>query len=121
MKRTFSILALALGLLLAACQNVPTVAPHGDYFTGQVYGIARGFNAFIRVDLTLVDGIIVDVDISKVQGVETSGWWEAPFREAPGIIIAGNSVELDTISGATDTTRGIRDAGREALARIPAP
>jgi len=127
MNRKISILGLALvlalGLLFAACQSqdVATAAPHGDNFTGQVYGIARGFSAFIRVDLTLVDGMIVDVGINKVQGSETTGWWETPFRDAPGIIISGNSVELDTIAGATDTTRGIRDAGREALARISAP
>ena len=123
---------LALLLLLGACQNAPPAAPapslpenpreapHGD-FTGQVYGIARGFSAFIRVELTLVDGIIVGVDISKVQGSETGGWWEVPFREAPVLIIAGNSVELDTIAGASETTRGIREAGRAALAQIPTP
>ena len=114
------VLVLAFALLFAACRNVPTVTPHGDYFTGQVYGIARGFSAFIRVDLTLVDGIIVGVDISKVQGAETGGWWEVPFRDAPGIIIENNSAELDTIAGATDTTMGIRDAARQALAQIPA-
>jgi len=123
MKRKLSVfvLILALGLLFASCQSGPSITPHGDYFTGQVYGIARGFMAFIRVDLTLVDGIIVEVDISKAQGAETGGWWEVPFRDAPGLIIAANSAEIDTIAGATDTTRGIREAAREALAQIPAP
>jgi len=117
---------LALSLLLTVCQNVPVANnpqaavadPYGD-FTGQVYGIARGFGAFIRVELKLVDGMITEVDISKVQGSETGGWWEAPFRDAPARIIAANSVEVDTISGASETTRGIREAGREALSKIP--
>jgi len=127
-KIPYFVFALALLLLLGACQNAPAAAPaenpraapHGD-FTGQVYGIARGFSAFIRVELTLADGIIVAVDISKAQGSETGGWWEAPFRDAPAIIIERNSVELDTLSGASDTTKGIREAGRAALAEIPSP
>jgi len=118
---------LAVSLLIAACQTpraqaepVAAVAPpHGDNFTGQVYGIARGFSAFIRVDLRLVNGMIVEVDISKAQGNETGGWWEAPFREAPVFMIARNSPEVDTIAGATDTTRGIREAARAALYQIP--
>jgi fumarate reductase flavoprotein subunit len=122
------VLVLALCLLLSACQNapagnqaaIPVADPYGD-FTGQVYGIARGFSAFIQVNLGLVDGMIVEVDINKAQGSETGGWWEVPFREAPVLIIAGNSVELDTIAGASETTRGIREAGRAALAQIPTP
>jgi len=126
---------LAVSLLFFACQTqrepaaatTPPAAaaatvvlpPHGDNFSGQVYGIARGFSAFIRVDLTLVDGRIVDVYISKAQGAETGGWYEVPFRDAPGVMIATNSAEVDTIAGATDTTRGIRYAARDALGQIP--
>jgi len=114
--------SLALSLFIIACQTPRGSAaapPHGEGFTGTVYGIARGFSAFIRVDLTLVDGMIVEVTISKAQGNETGGWWETPFAEAPAIMIATNSAEVDTIAGATDTTRGIREAAREALSRIP--
>jgi len=125
MKRKIQglILVFALCLLFSACQSTQAAnlqaEPHGD-FTGQVYGIARGFSAFIRVDLTLVNGMIVGVDISKAQGNETGGWWEVPFRDAPGIIIERNSAEVDTIAGATDTTRGIREAAKAALTQIPA-
>jgi fumarate reductase flavoprotein subunit len=42
------------------------------------------------------------------------------IAQAPAIIVSRNSVELDTISGASYTTRGIKAAGLAALEKISA-
>ena len=115
---------LALSLLLISCPMEYEIPGgdeglvHGDYFTGPVYGIARGFNAQIRVDLDLTNGRITEVEISKYRGAETTGWYEEPFRMARLIILQTNNVEFDTLASATRTTNGIRNAGRAALAQI---
>ena len=121
-----ALVILILSLLFTACPQefdpFGAVNPDGFHnFTGSVFGVARGFLADIRVDLTLEDGFIVAADIRKVSGRESPGWYEVPFNIAPGLIVARNSVELDTIAGATRTTLGIVNAGREALAKIPLP
>jgi hypothetical protein len=126
LSRTVLVIAcLVFGLLITSCPleyqfGGDVQGPHGDYFTGHTYGVARGFNAEIRVDLHLANGIIYDAAVEKVRGAETTGWWEEPFRLAPLLIVQTNSVELDGMGGPTvrSTIGGIRNAGRAAIARL---
>ena len=105
--------ALILSLLLSACiiESDPfaggAINTEGYHnYTGTVFGTAQGFKSTIRVDLTLVDGFITEADIYSVSGSETPGFASA-LTLAPSIMVHRNSVELDTLAGASITTRGI--------------
>ena len=127
MTRKYSRLALvllALSLLFTACPHefdLQVTEAHGDFY-GTVFGTAQGWSSLIRVDLTFERGIIVDAYVRSVPGTgtETAIYARALGMAGP-IIVATNSVELDRLAGATVTTRAIVDAGREALAKVPAP
>ena len=91
---------LALSLLFTACPvefdpRGAVADAHGD-FSGTVFGSARGWSSTIRVDLTFVDGIIVDAYVRSVPGTgtETPGFARALDLAGP-IIEATNNVELD--------------------------
>ena len=86
-------------------------------FTGTVTGTARGYAPGVEVTLTLVNGLITEVvlDLSR----ETAAFARTPGRDAPGMIIAMNSTNIDTIAAASETCRGIREAGKQALLKIP--
>ncbi|MCL2381879.1 MAG: FAD-dependent oxidoreductase [Treponema sp.] len=120
-----AVVVLALSLLFTACPTEfnpfgEITGSHNDH-TGWVYGIARGFSSDIRVDLRLENGFIKEATVRSVAGRESPGWYQGPFNMAPLLIVARNSVELDTLAGASRTTQGIVNAGRAALAGIPPP
>ena len=125
MNRKLSI-CLALGfimfcLVLSACfvEYDPMENMHDPYgtYSGTVDGTAAGFGGEVKVVLTLKNGLI---DEAVVTGPgESKGYGADAVTAAPAIIKATNSVELDTLSGATKTTDAIVAAGRAALAKIP--
>ena len=86
-------------------------------FSGTVSGTARGHSPGVEVTLTLVNGIITEVELNLSR--ETAAFARTPGREAPGLIIEMNSTNIDTIAGATETSDGIREAGKQALLKIP--
>ena len=58
-------------------------------------------------------------DMSGGTPNESKGYGAVAVATAGKIIVATNSVELDTISGASATTKAIGTAGKAALAKIP--
>jgi len=131
MTRKLSGITLVICLLFSACfvefeppgsgGSVNTEG-YGD-FTGSVFGTARGYHSDIKVTLTFESGKIVKADIISVPGTgsESENFGVIAMKQAPAIIVARNSVELDALSGATITTNAIVAAGRAAIANIPAP
>ena len=85
-------------------------------FTGTVEGTAMGYGGTITVTLTLENGKIVNAEVKGPS--ETAGIGSVAVKNAPAIIVKKNSVELDTISGASVTTAGIVAAGKAALDKI---
>jgi hypothetical protein len=76
----------------------------------------------VKISLILKDGYITEVDLSG-SGYQTPGLGTNVIIQAPEIIIATNSVEIkpDAITGpsASITRLGVRDAGKQALNKIP--
>ena len=115
------VLLLAVCLAFTACfvesdpeEDVNTTS-YGN-FTGVVEGTAMGYGGVITVTLTLDNGKIVNAVVKGPS--ETAGIGSVAVKNAPAIIIKKNSVELDTISGASVTTAGIVEAGKAALDKI---
>ena len=104
MKR-ISALLIALVMMLAM---VPAMAE-----TVTAEGTAQGFGGNVTVTLTLENGVIVD---AKAEGAdETPGIGTPALEQRPAAMVAGNTVNVDTVSGATFTSNGVIAAAKAAL------
>ena len=116
----FFIIVLTLSLILSACivEYDPTLNMHPAYGTasGTATGSAQGFGGAVTVTLTLEDGYITRAIVKGPN--ESAGYGAVAVANAGEIIEAINSVELDTLSGATKTTNAIKEAGLSALSQI---
>lgn len=85
----------------------------GNYLDGTYTGEAEGFGGTVSVEVTVSDGSITGVDIVSADG-EDGAYLTMAEGIIPAIIEAQTS-EVDTISGATFSSGGIRDAAAQAL------
>ncbi|MBB1094667.1 FMN-binding protein [Limosilactobacillus sp. BG-MG3-A] len=77
--------------------------------------LGNGFSAYggeLEVLLTYQDNKIQDLQVTKHHESEMGQW---ALDELPGKIIAANSADVDGITGATATSRAIKDATTDAL------
>ena len=86
----------------------------GAYKDGLYYGSATGFAGPIKVKVVITDGKIASVEI-----VETSDGssYISKASSITGKIVASQSTNVDTVSGATYSSVGIINAVRNALAQ----
>ncbi len=90
---------------------VPTV--QGNFKDGVYEGTGKGNNGDITVEVTVEGGNIVSV-VLKEHG-ETGGIYEAAEKGVVEEMIAGQTADVDTVSGATNTSKGIIEAVTAAL------
>ena len=77
-------------------------------------GTGKGFAADIKVTVTLADdGSIVDVVVDECN--DTPGVCDLALEKIPADMKALNSINVDTVSGATFTSKGILEAAKNAL------
>ena len=94
-----------LAVSLAACSGTKSVS-------GEYTGTAKGMSD-VTVTLTLKDSIITDV---KAEGPgETDGIGTKALESLPAAMVEGNTLNVDSISGATVTSDAIKAAAAEAL------
>ncbi len=85
----------------------------GRYQDGVYKGTADGFGGTISVSVTVEHGEIADISILSADGEDGTY-----LEMASGIIdeiIDAQSAEVDTVSGATFSSTGIKNAVKEAL------
>ena len=85
----------------------------GSYTDGIYQGTATGFGGDITVEVTITDGRIASVDILSA---EDSAYLTMATDIIPEILDA-QSADVDTISGATFSSTGIKNATAQALAK----
>ena len=90
---------------------VPTV--QGNFKDGVYEGTGKGNNGDITVEVTVEGGNIVSVALK--QHGETEGIYEAAEKGVIQDIIANQTHEVDAVSGATNTSKGIMEAVAAAL------
>ncbi|SFG14613.1 flavocytochrome c [Oribacterium sp. WCC10] len=99
-----------------AAQTSAVAQEAGTAVSGTFEGTAVGMGGEsnpVKVSLTLTDGKISDV---KIEGAgETAGIGSKAIEEFPALMIAGNTVQVDAISGATITSKAIVEAATAAL------
>ena len=104
MKR---IVALLTVLVMMLC-IVPAMAE-----SVTATGTAKGFAGDVTVTLTLTDGVIT---AAVAEGAnETPGVGTPALDKLPAAMVAGNTVNVDVVSGATFTSNGVIEAAKAAL------
>ena len=90
-----------------------TVDIKGTYPDGRWEGGAKGFGGMITVLVTVENGTISEIEITSADD-EDKAYLSMAEDIIPKIIEA-QSVDVDTVSGATFSSTGIRDAVSEEL------
>lgn len=83
------------------------------YKDGKYEGKAQGYGGDIKVSVTVEDGKISNIKILSHKNED-----DAYFNTAKGLIeeiISSNSTDVDTVSGATFSSKGIINATKNAL------
>ena len=84
----------------------------GQYVDGTYDGEADGFCGTIAVEVTVEGGQITDLAITSADGEDSAYLSNAEIIPK---IIEAQSADVDTISGATFSSTGIRNAAQEAI------
>ena len=124
MKRFLAIiLSVFMIVSLAACggnsetakeSNAPEAGSADAKFTAGTYtGVGKGNNGDITVEVVLTDSEIAEINVTEHS--ETAGLSDTPIKDIPAAIVAGQTLAVDTIAGATNSSNGIIAAVTEAL------
>lgn len=84
---------------------------------GVYSGSADGYNGAINVEVTVESGEITDVRVLSHN--DSPGISDPAIEEIPAAIVAGNTTEVEVVSGATFTSQGLMAAVNNALAGEP--
>ncbi len=130
MKQSTKILALALALtmalgMLAACAPAaqpaadataqPTDAPaqEGKFTPGTYTATGKGNNGDVTVSVTFSADAITEVTVGE-HG-ETAGISDPAIDRIPAAIVDGQTLAVDTVSGATNTSKAILAAVEDCV------
>ena len=85
----------------------------GPYADGTYTGTGQGFGGDVTVTVTVSDGYMTDITVDDASGED-----QAYFTMALDILsdmLEAQSAQVDTVSGATFSSTGLRDAVAQAL------
>lgn len=97
----------------AVLQSQDAAASGGVYTNGVWKGTAQGFGGDIQVEVTVEGGSITDISI--VSAEKEDGAYLSMAEDIIPKIIDAQSADVDTISGATFSSTGIKNAVTQAL------
>lgn len=130
LKRCFALLLVfVMALSLAGCQTTqtpsasptataapsPEATPAAGITDGEYETQGQGNNGPLTVKTTIQDGKITSVKVTD--HAETEGIFEPAVEKIPAAIVAGNTVNVDAVSGATNTGNGIIEAVKAAITK----
>ena len=96
-----------------SASDAEETAALGPYQDGSYTASAQGFGGDVTVTVTIQGGYIADITVDDASGEDA-----AYFSMAEGIledILAAQSAEVDTVSGATFSSMGLKNAVAAAL------
>ena len=91
-------------------------APDSQWADGTYTSSANGMNGAVKVSVTVEGGKITKVDVVDHQ--ETAGISDPALEQIPAAIVEAQSTEVDTVTGATISSDGIKEAVANALLEI---
>lgn len=107
--KTFRKMAAVIALIaLVGCSGGGSTYKAGTY-----KGAAEGHNGDVSVEVTVSESAITAVKV--VEHEETDGIADGALNTIPDAIVKANGVEVDTVSGCTDTSEAIIEAVKAAL------
>ena len=111
-KNVLASLLLAGAMLLTACGGSASSTSAAGGVSGSFTGTAKGMGD-VSVTLTLTDNVITDCTAKGDE--ETPGIGSVVIEQFPGEVVEGNTINLDSISGATITSNAFVEAAKAAL------
>ena len=108
-KKIVAILACAMMLLSAGASAEMTA--------GTYTGEGQGVGGAVKVAVTVENNAITAVEV--VEHSETAGISDPAIERVPAAIVANQSLAVDTVTGATMTSKAILAAAEQALAVDP--
>ena len=103
------ILSLCLSVLMLLTASVPALA----YEAGTYSAEAAGNNGPVKVEVEMDGQSILAVRV--VEHAETPGICDLPIEQIPQAIVAGQTLAVDVVSGATNTSVAILKAAEECI------
>lgn len=94
---------------------VSGAAPIEGAVDGTYTATAKGFGGDITADVTISGGVIADVQVSGPN--ETDGLGSVAVEKLPPAIVAAQSLNVDTVSGASVSSGAILEAVGDCLAQ----
>lgn len=117
MKLIKTMLPVLLAVTLVGCSSgggtasTETAAPAG--LSGTYTGTAKGNGGDVTVTLTFEDGKITAAEGEGLK--ETEGLGDKAIEQMTAAIVEKNSIDVDTVSGATITSNAVKKAANAAL------
>ena len=113
------LLVMAPAAVFADAEPDPgVVMPQASYRDGEYEGTGTGRNGEIRMKVTIEDGRIIKIE--EISREEDDEYWEEAIVLTEEII-STQSLEVDSISGATRSSDGIKEAVADALKKALIP
>lgn len=109
MKKSLAMLMTLLFVLLG------TTAWAQSYMAGVYTAQANGNNGPVTVEVEVSDAEILSVKVTE--HAETAGLSDTPIERIPAKIVEEQTLAVDTVSGATNTSNAILKAAEDALAQ----
>lgn len=113
MKKLFGIVVSMLCILsVVGCSNTTKTASEG-LKDGTYTGDGQGNNGTISVEVSVKENKISDIMLGEHH--ETAGLGDVAMEKIIAKMVEGNSVNVDTVSGATNSSNGLIEAVKNAL------
>lgn len=125
LKKALSLLlCLVMALSVAACaapaETTPSATPEATnasvaalYTAGEYTATATGNNGPVTVKVTFTDDAIASVEVTE--HAETAGISDAAISTIPEKIVSGQTLAVDTVTGATNTSKAILSAVEDCV------
>lgn len=108
--RCIFVVTLSLLLGIMGCSGSTDTVNFKD---GVYTGTGTGYGGEMEVQVTVSGGRITEIEILREQ--ETPGISDDAKVKIPERIISDQTTDIEMVTGATATSRGIRDAVQDAL------
>lgn len=99
--------------LIGGNSTVQAITSIENINDGTYQGIGIGFGGIINVEVTINNKKITHINVLSHR--ETQGYYEEAFRELTYEITETQNLNLDSISGATSTCRGLLNSVKDAV------
>lgn len=109
---SYLVLVLALSVLVYALMTEYKYT-HPIYNEGEYIGIGNGYHSDIKVKIKTDKYRILSIEILEHQEMPVIS--EIVFMDIPHRVVRKNSTEIDLVSGATFTSKGLLEAIDDAL------